>query len=101
MRPVVPRASLQAWSIASLPVSAGQVTSSRPGVVRASVLPTVGAPVRIVFHDRHGSKIEVRGTVRWNTTQLPSEEKAKPGFGIFIERGNEEFDEFFEHILTG
>ena len=37
MRPVVPRASLQAWSIASLPVTAGQVTSSRPGVVRASV----------------------------------------------------------------
>jgi hypothetical protein len=69
--------------------------------VRANVLPSVGAPVRIVFHDRHGSKIEVRGTVRWNTTQLPSEEKAKPGFGIFIERGNEEFDEFFEHILTG
>ena len=69
--------------------------------LRASVLPAAGASVRIVFHDRHGSKVEVRGTVRWTTEQLPKEEKAKPGFGVYIERGNAEFDEFFENILTG
>ena len=31
----------------------------------------------------------------------PPEEKAKPGFGVYIERGNEEFNDFFEGILTG
>jgi hypothetical protein len=69
--------------------------------VRTNALPVTGAPVRVVFHDRHGSKIEVRGTVRWTTAQLPPEEKAKPGFGVYIPRGNEAFDEFFEQILTG
>ena len=69
--------------------------------VRTSILPATGSPVRIVFHDRNGSKVEVRGTVRWTTQQLPPDEKAKPGFGIYIEPGNDEFKEFFETILTG
>ena len=69
--------------------------------VRTSILPPAGSPVRIVFHDRHGSKVEVRGTIRWSTAQLPPEEKAKPGFGVYSESGNDEFSEFFEHILTG
>ena len=69
--------------------------------VRTSALPNTGASVRVVFHDRHGSKIEVRGTVRWTTAQLPPDEKAKPGFGVYIPRGNDAFDEFFEQILTG
>jgi PilZ domain-containing protein len=69
--------------------------------VRSSVLPPVGADVRVVFPDRNGTKIEVRGTVRWSTDQLPPGEKAKPGFGVFIARGNETFDEFFEQILLG
>lgn len=69
--------------------------------LRTNVLPSSGASVRIVFHDRHGSKIEVRGTVRWTTAQLPPDEQAKPGFGVFIPRGNDAFDDFFEQILTG
>jgi len=69
--------------------------------VRTNILPPAGTAVRIVFHDRHGSKIEVRGTVCWTTDQLPPEEKAKPGFGVYIPRGNDEFEEFFEQILTG
>ena len=69
--------------------------------VRTTALPNPGAQVRVVFHDRHGSKIEVRGTVRWTTAQLPAAEKAKPGFGVYIPRGNDAFDEFFEQILTG
>lgn len=69
--------------------------------VRTDVLPIAGASVRIVFHDRHGSKVEVRGTIRWTTAQLPPEEKAKPGFGVYIEPGNDEFHDFFEGILTG
>ena len=69
--------------------------------LRTNTLPPSGSPVRVVFHDRHGSKVEVRGTVRWTTAQLPPEEKAKPGFGVYIEPGNDEFSEFFENILTG
>jgi len=75
---------------------------SKEGVfVRSNVLPPVGADVRIVFPDRNGTKIEVRGLVRWTTDQLPPAEKAKPGFGVYIPRGNETFDEFFEQILLG
>jgi hypothetical protein len=69
--------------------------------VRSSVLPPVGSDVRVIFHDRNGSKIEIRGTVRWTTDQLPAAEKAKPGFGVYIARGNEDFDEFFGQILLG
>ena len=69
--------------------------------VRSSVLPPVGNDVRVIFHDRNGSKIQVHGTVRWTTDQLPTSAKAKPGFGVYIPRGNEEFDEFFEQILLG
>jgi hypothetical protein len=69
--------------------------------VRTSALPPVGIDVRVLFHDRNGSKIEVRGTVRWTTAQLPAREKAKPGFGVYIARGNEDFDEFFGQILLG
>src|SRR5262245_3941883 len=67
--------------------------------LRTNVLPPVGEDVRVIFHDRNGSKIEVRGTVRWTTAQLPKDEKAKPGFGVHIPRGNEDFDDFFGQIL--
>ena len=69
--------------------------------LRTSMLPSVGDDVRVIFHDRTGSKIEVRGTVRWTTQQLPKADKAKPGFGVHIPRGNEAFDEFFGQILLG
>jgi hypothetical protein len=35
--------------------------------LRSAVLPPVGEDVRVIFHDRTGTKIEVRGTVRWTT----------------------------------
>jgi hypothetical protein len=69
--------------------------------VRSNVLPPVGVDVRVLFPNRNSSKIEVHGTVRWTTDQLPAGEKAKPGFGVYIARGNEDFDEFFEQILLG
>lgn len=69
--------------------------------VRASVLPPVGSEVRVLFPARNGTKIEVYGTVRWTTAQLPAGEKAKPGFGVFIARGNDDFEGFFEQILLG
>jgi hypothetical protein len=69
--------------------------------VRTAVLPPVGCEVRVLFPARNGSKIEVHGTVRWTTDQLPEGEKAKPGFGVYIPRGNDDFEEFFEQILLG
>jgi DNA-directed RNA polymerase specialized sigma24 family protein len=45
--------------------------------VRTTVLPPTGTDVRVIFHDRTGSKIEVHGTVRWTTAQLDKAEKAK------------------------
>jgi Tfp pilus assembly protein PilZ len=69
--------------------------------VRTAVLPAMGDDVRVIFHDRNGTKIEVHGTVRWTTAQLPRDQKPKPGFGVHVPRGNEDFDEFFEQILLG
>jgi Tfp pilus assembly protein PilZ len=67
--------------------------------LRTAVLPPVGSDVRVIFPDRTGTKIEVRGKVRWTTAQLPATEKAKPGFGVQIVRDNQAFNEFFEQIL--
>src|SRR5262245_49448353 len=69
--------------------------------LRTVTLPGVGDYVRVLFHDRNGTKIEVLGTVRWTTAQLPTSSKAKPGFGLHIPRGNEDFDDFFGQILLG
>ena len=67
--------------------------------IRSGVLPPVGSAVRVLFHDRNGSKIEIRGTVRWTTDQLPAGNKTKSGFSVYIPRDNEDFSEFLEQIL--
>ena len=67
--------------------------------VRADQLPQPNERVRVVFHDRNGSKVEVRGEVRWTTDQMPKASKA--GFGMVIESPTPEFLEFFEQILLG
>jgi hypothetical protein len=69
--------------------------------VRSDVLPERGGEVRVLFHDRNGEKIEVRGLVRWTTKQLPAGTKAKSGFGVFVPPDNQEFRDFFEQILLG
>ena len=67
--------------------------------LRASPLPSVGTQVRVFFTDRKGARVELSGTVRWTTEQLPPSERAEPGFGIHVALGNEAFTEFFEQIL--
>ena len=68
--------------------------------VRSSTLPEPGAEIRLIFHDRHGSKLEVRGIVRWTTTQLPDANMAKPGFGVQLLERPEGYMDFYEQILT-
>ena len=68
--------------------------------VRCEELPKQGEQVRVVFHDRNGSKVEIRGEVRWTTDQL-SRAADKAGFGMVIDVPSAEFLEFFEQILLG
>lgn len=75
---------------------------SKGGVfVRTDRLPEPGSDVRILFHDRGGSKIEVHGVVAWTTDQLsPEEDAGAAGFGVRFSYVSDEYLEFFEQILT-
>ncbi len=68
--------------------------------VRTDDIPTPLAPVRVIFHNRDGGKIEVVGSVRWTTDQLPPDKRAKGGFGMLIEVLAAEFLDFYEQILV-
>jgi Tfp pilus assembly protein PilZ len=67
--------------------------------LRTDTLPEVGSEVRVSLRDRAGAKVELRGTVRWTTRQLPAGSKAQPGFGMQIPSDDPVFVEFFEQIL--
>lgn len=74
---------------------------SREGLfLRSDDVPERGSEIRVVFHDRVGSKVEIRGTVCWTTSQLPEEAGAKRGFGIHISGGALAYLEFYEQMLT-
>ena len=67
--------------------------------LRTDRLPSPGARVRVIFEPEDGLKVEVSGTVRWTTGQLPPSADSSPGFGMQIENVTDEFLEFFEQIL--
>lgn len=67
--------------------------------LRTSSLPPPGASIRVIFETQDGSKIEVAGSVRWTTGQLPASCETGPGFGMRIENVTQEFLEFFEQML--
>ncbi len=67
--------------------------------LRTDRLPLPGAPIRVIFEPKNGPKVEVSGTVRWTTGQLPPTADTPSGFGMQIENVTEEFLEFFEQIL--
>ncbi len=67
--------------------------------LRTDRLPSPGSRIRLIFEPEDGPKIEVSGTVRWTTGQLPRAVDSSPGFGMRIENVTEEFLEFFENIL--
>jgi hypothetical protein len=76
---------------------------SRQGVfVRADALPDPGTPVQILFLDRTQQKVEITGTVRWTTDQLPGVTADTPkGFGVLVDEPCPAFLDFFEQILVG
>ncbi len=80
----------------------GQIGSlSREGLFLATeTLPTEGEFVTIIFADHSGSKIEVCGTVRWTTAQIPAETCPRSGFGMHLEFLTDEYQEFYEELLT-
>ncbi len=74
---------------------------SREGMfIATETLPAEGDFVTIIFPDRSGSKIEVCGTVRWTTAEVGQENCPKPGFGMHLEFLTDEYQEFYEELLT-
>ncbi len=68
--------------------------------VRSATLPEPGSEVRLIFHDRQGTKVEVRGLVCWCTDQLPDAHDVKPGFGVQLHERSDAFRDFYEQVLT-
>ena len=62
---------------------------SRAGMFIASeTLPEPGERIRVVFEDASGAKLDVRGTVRWNTGPEPG---PVSGFGIKLHKPGPEY----------
>ena len=77
-------------------------TLAREGLfIATESLPSAEEAVTIVFQDSSGNKIEVRGTVRWTTEQLPPGKCSKPGFGVQLESPSDAYLAFYEEVLTG
>ncbi len=71
---------------------------SRDGLFFATeTVPTVGEFVTVNISDRSGSKIEVCGTVRSTTIELGV---GNSGFGMQLESLTDEYQEFYEGLLT-
>ncbi len=69
--------------------------------LRTDTLPVRGDPISVIFNLADGSKVEVTGTVRWSTAQLPRSEQAKAGFGMLIDQQNDLYLQFYEELLAG
>ncbi len=69
-------------------------TLSRYGMfLESPMLPTEGERVVIAIQPSLGHRIEVEGTVRWNTGRsLPS------GFGVWLSRSGRDYSEFYETL---
>ena len=77
-------------------------TLSREGMfIATDSLPSPEAFITVVFPDSSGNQIEVTGTVRWTTAQLPPGKCSKPGFGMCLDFQSDEYEAFYEEILTG
>ncbi len=69
--------------------------------LRTEVLPVAGTGVRVLFHNRDGSKIEVQGKVAWNTSQLDAADRGetRPGFGMIFDTTDNAYREFLEQLM--
>jgi hypothetical protein len=62
-------------------------------------LPQPGAPIALTIETTDGEKIDLNGTVRWTTAQLPNASEAPPGFGVHVEGRSPAYRELFEALL--
>ena len=62
-------------------------------------LPQPGAPIALTIETTDGEKIDLNGTVRWTTAQLPDASDSPPGFGVRFEGHSPAFRELFEALL--
>jgi hypothetical protein len=69
--------------------------------LRVEALPLPGTLVKVLIEPENGPKIEVSGTVRWTTDQLPSSAEASPGFGVKLETISEDFKDLFADVILG
>ena len=81
---------------------AGEITNiSKAGLfIRAHLLPMPGDELAITIRPSSAASFVVRGSVCWNTDQLPSDERPSPGFGVQIAEDDPRFLAFFEEMLT-
>ncbi len=70
---------------------------SQAGMFIASeTLPEPGEGIRVVFEDASGAKLDVRGTVRWNTGPEPD---PVSGFGIQLHKPGPEYLVFCQAVV--
>lgn len=62
-------------------------------------LPQPGAPIALTIETTDGEKIDLNGTVRWTTAQLPNASEAPSGFGVRVEGRSPAYRELFEALL--
>ena len=62
-------------------------------------LPQPGAPIALTIETTDGEKLDLNGTVRWTTAQLPNETQAPSGFGVRVEGHSAAYRELFEALL--
>ena len=71
---------------------------SRAGVcIRSAEVPRPGVLVALGFDSPHGSFVDLRGEVRWNTRGLTG--RTPEGFGVRLHEPPREFREFFLWVL--
>ena len=67
--------------------------------VRSDTVPEPGQTVHVLLQPPENPKVEVVGTVRWTTDQLPSRAPGQTGFGLRIEDPPDAYLELFARIL--
>ena len=68
--------------------------------IRSELLPEPGAPIALTLETVSGDKIDLNGTVRWTTAQVPEpQEDMKSGFGVRIEVTGGAYRDLFEALL--
>jgi hypothetical protein len=79
----------------------GQVRNlSKEGMfIGCERLPQPGAPIALTIETADGEKLDLNGTVRWTTAQLPNASEASPGFGVRVEGRSPAYRELFEALL--